>query len=309
MSNSFNYIAMNLTNRCNTYCRYCFQSAQVNDTDYLNIENVSEILKYVMTKASDDQKRILHLTGGEPTMNPDFFKILSFAVENGFTVRIQSNGLLWNSFEEKELELLNNNNVSIKISLDGWSEEIHGFLRAKNTYQKVVDNIKLLTKYCPVVGVKTCVHEKNIDELYRMLDVCKKLNVQGFSYSMLRQEGEALLHVPKEEFDIPEIRVAEKLIPYYNDPKYQYLMNGNNLLLYYYTSGNIRYQHHFYIDYDGKVYPHQSCIESECMGNVLQDGFEALDVEKSVKWGHCHVVDPETVSFVKENFHPMNKRG
>ena len=63
---------MNLTNRCNTYCRYCFQSAQVNDTDYLNIENVSEILKYVMTKASDGQKRILHLTGGEPTMNSDF---------------------------------------------------------------------------------------------------------------------------------------------------------------------------------------------------------------------------------------------
>lgn len=308
MGNPYNYLAVNLTNRCNTYCRYCFQSAKKNDTDYLNYENIVRILDYAQTKADPDKKHILHLTGGEPTLNADFFRILKYAIDHQFTVRIQSNGLLWNTFPEEDMNLLKHPNVSIKISLDGWNEETHGFLRAKGSFGRVKSNIELLTHYCNVVGVKTCVHEKNIDELYRMLDLCRILGVQGFSYSMLRREGEAVSNVPDAEFLIPEVRVAEKLIPYFNQPRYQYLMNGNNLLLYYYTGGNIRYQHHFYIDYNGNVYPHQSCVNSEMMGNILNEGLDALQPEMAQRYGHYHIVDKETVIYVKNHFIPQNKR-
>lgn len=309
MGNPFNYIAINLTNRCNTYCKYCFQSATATDQDYLDFETVKNILDYTGNRADADKKRIIHLTGGEPTMNHDFFKILEYVIQKGFVVRIQSNGLSWNRFRQEDLELLRNKNVSIKISLDGWNAETHEFLRAPNTFELIKSNIQLLTHYCRMVGIKTCVHEKNIDELGRMLEVCKELSVQGFSYSILRREGEALHHVPEQEFQISEVTVAEKLIPLFNKPEYQYLMNGNNLLLYYYTGGNIRYQPHFYVDYDGNVYPHQSCVQEECMGNVLKEGNDVFVLEKALEWGHSHEVNMPTVAYVKEHFQPRNKRG
>lgn len=220
MGNPFNYIAINLTNRCNTYCKYCFQSATATDQDYLYFETVKNILDYTGNRADADKKRIVHLTGGEPTMNHDFFKILEYVIQKGFVVRIQSNGLSWNRFRQEDLELLRNKNVSIKISLDGWNAETHEFLRAPNTFELIKSNIQLLTHYCRMVGIKTCVHEKNIDELGRMLEVCKELSVQGFSYSILRREGEALHHVPEQEFQISEVTVAEKLIPLFNKPEY-----------------------------------------------------------------------------------------
>lgn len=306
MGNPFNYIAINLTNRCNTYCKYCFQSARKQDKDYLNYENVRSILEYVVSKA--DGKKILHLTGGEPTMNSDFFRILSYAADNDFIVRIQTNGIAWDTMGTDALKLLKNENVSVKISLDGWNEETHEFLRAKGSFQKVVRNIEMLTKYSCMIGIKTCIHEKNIGELYKMLEFCRALHVQGFSYNMLRREGEAQYSVPEPEFHIEELEVARKLIPYFNKPEYQYLMNGNNLLLFYYCDGDIRYQHHFYIDYDGRVYPHQSCVRDECLGNVFIDGVSALDAEKTVKYGHSHMVDRAAAAYVKEHFIPINKR-
>lgn len=198
MGNPFNYIAINLTNRCNTYCKYCFQSARKQDKDYLNYENVRSILEYVESKA--DGKKILHLTGGEPTMNPDFFRILSYAADNDFIVRIQTNGISWDTMGTDALKLLKNKNVSVKISLDGWNEETHEFLRAKGSFQKVVRNIEMLTEYNSMIGIKTCIHEKNIGELYKMLEFCRALHVQGFSYNMLRREGEAQHSVPESEF-------------------------------------------------------------------------------------------------------------
>lgn len=307
--NPFNYIAVNLTNRCNTHCKYCFQTARPAEKDFLNFDNIVMILKFVMSKADLGQKRILHLTGGEPTMNRDFFRIVQYAVDNDFTVRIQTNGLAWSGFKEENLMLLNNPRVSLKVSLDGWNAPTHEFLRAPGTFNQIIESLTILHRYSSMIGIKTCIHEKNIDELYKMLDICRELKVQGFSYNMLRREGDALSEVDYQEFEIPERLVAEKLIPWFNRPEYQYLMNGNNLLLFYYTKGDIRYQYHFYIDYDGRVFPHQSCVPAECMGNVLEDGLnlKALDPQKAIRWCHYHTVDTDTVEYVKNHFIPIHK--
>lgn len=306
MSNPFNYIAINLTNRCNTFCKYCFQNSVAKDKDYLDYQFVTKMLDYTRDKA--DGKRILHLTGGEPTLNPDFFGILEYAIKHQYVVRIQSNGLSWLDYPEEKMRLLKEPKVSIKISLDGWNKETHEYLRAPNSFEPVVSSIRRIKEYCSVVGIKTCVHTKNISCLENMLFLADDLKLQGFSYNMIREEGAALSYLDKCDLNIEEIEVAKRLIPYFNQKKYQYLMNGNNLLLFYYTSGDIKYQKHFYIDYDGSVFPHQSCLQNERMGNVIIDGFSALDVEKAICNGHSHIVDIATVDYVKKHFVPIKKR-
>ena len=304
--NPFGYIALNLTNRCNTFCRYCFQNAQANETDYLDFSFVKTVLEY--TEERNPGRKILHLTGGEPTLNRDFFKILEYAVNRGFIVRIQSNGMRWVQFSHEQMQLLSSPNVSIKVSLDGWNSETHEYLRAKGSFGPVMEGTARIHEYCRMVGLKTCVHSRNIGNLENMVYLADRLGLQGFSYNLIRNEGAALKNVPPEDMDIPEIYVAKRLIPVFNDEKYQYLMNGNNLLLFYYTNGNIAYQKHFYIDYNGAVYPHQSCMKQEYMGNVLQDGLKVLDPARAIRDGHEHVVDMETVNYVKDHFVPIKRK-
>lgn len=305
-SNPFGYIALNLTNRCNTFCRYCFQNARANDQDYLDFNFVKTVLEYAQER--NPGRRILHLTGGEPTLNRDFFKILEYAVSHGFIIRIQSNGMRWTQFSHEQMQMLSDPNVSIKISLDGWNSDTHEYLRAKGSFGPVMEGIARIHEYCRMVGLKTCVHSRNVGNLEEMVYLADRLGLQGFSYNLIRNEGAALSNVPAEDMDIPEVCVAKRLIPVFNDEKYQYLMNGNNLLLFYYTSGNIVYQKHFYIDYDGSVYPHQSCLKKEYMGNVLQDGLQVLDPARAIRDGHEHVVDKETVDYVKSHFVPIKRK-
>ena len=85
---------VDLTNRCNLTCPVCFASA--NQAGYLSEPTFEMVVE--MLRALRDQKPVpasaVQFTGGEPTLHPDFFRILETAREMGFAhVQCASNGV------------------------------------------------------------------------------------------------------------------------------------------------------------------------------------------------------------------------
>lgn len=262
----FKSLCINLTNRCDTYCKYCFQSAgNKKGTDPLSFIEIKRLLLYAQSKNKDCNK-FLQLTGGEVTLHKDFFNIITLALDLGYILRIQTNGLDLSSLPIEKLKILSSSKILFKISLDGWNSETHEYLRAPGTFDRVISGIQKLREYNQFIGLKTVVHSKNFIELEKMLDQCLNLEAFAFSYNTLRSEGRGQSVEPNA---ISELEIAKKMIPFLNLKKYNHLYNGTQLLFYkLFQSTEIVRPPSFYIDFDGSVYPDQKTLENEKIGNI-----------------------------------------
>lgn len=86
---------IDLSNRCNLTCPVCFASANqagpLAEPDY---EMVVEMLR-ALRASKPTPVTAVQFTGGEPTLHPDFFRILSVARDMGFShVQAATNGIL-----------------------------------------------------------------------------------------------------------------------------------------------------------------------------------------------------------------------
>ena len=85
---------IDLSNRCNLNCPVCFASA--NSTNYISEPDFPMVVE--MLRALRQQQpypaTAIQFTGGEPTLHPDFFKIVREAKRMGFShIQIATNGL------------------------------------------------------------------------------------------------------------------------------------------------------------------------------------------------------------------------
>ena len=83
---------LHITNRCNLRCRHCVYKSgdlEMPDFPYAALKWLANYLQKLGIKE-------IHITGGEPLLHPDLFSIIQFLSVNGFTVKMQSNGLLIN---------------------------------------------------------------------------------------------------------------------------------------------------------------------------------------------------------------------
>ena len=74
-------IIIELTNRCNFSCPFCYKNAQKNG-NFLDYNEIAKIYHLIRGKV-----KYIQLTGGEPTMHPDFEKIVELLTLSDGTLR------------------------------------------------------------------------------------------------------------------------------------------------------------------------------------------------------------------------------
>lgn len=140
-------LSIEVTTECNSNCTHCFARAGLSRYQSLP----SRIVKDIIKEGYEVGYRRLHITGGEPLIWKNFFKILDFAFYTGYTdVFINTNGTLLN---EKICSDLSDyrDRLSISVSLQG-TQKIHDRFRGNGSYKKatfgisnaLAKNIKLL---------------------------------------------------------------------------------------------------------------------------------------------------------------------
>lgn len=170
-----------IENACNLDCIYCFaQHKNLNNSalDYKTI--INNILKF--------NPVTLILTGGEPTLNKDLKKILTYINDKTITI-IDSNGT-YLSFEEMIPYL---NNSVVRFSIDSVNTKVIEKVRpskvlndTSNQIIKIKNNIhELIANNIPVI-IQTVVTKYNKDELDEIHDFLIANNIKRWYISAVK---------------------------------------------------------------------------------------------------------------------------
>lgn len=162
----YNILDMKLTYRCNNNCKYCCQDRKLRDEN-CDLE-LSRIIKILDNEPNVDK---VVLTGGEPTLSKDLFKIIELIrAKNIKNIQLQSNGR--NLKDENFLkQLLKRGINSFGISLHGCSPQMHeSFTGTKGSFADVINALENLKKYNVPVALNCVITKHNINQLEEIVN-------------------------------------------------------------------------------------------------------------------------------------------
>ena len=125
---------------CNLYCSHCYSSSGPKQSKQ---DLDPEILKHAIYDAKTLGYKIVSISGGEPLIYGDLFKLLSYAKSLDMITTVTTNGTIMN--EENILQIKNFVDI-VAISLDG-PPNIHNRMRgSNNAFRSLVTTMGLLKK-------------------------------------------------------------------------------------------------------------------------------------------------------------------
>ena len=161
-------VLLQITERCNMRCKHCFVSSLSEGND-LSFEIIKE---QILPKLKEANVTRVTLTGGEPMVHRNIMDIIKLFNENKIHITLCTNALGLN--EEKIIEISKLNDVHVNVSLDGFSSKSHGKFRGNDSdiiFNKIIENIKLLSKYNLLNGIMTSPNKYSSVQEY--IDICK----------------------------------------------------------------------------------------------------------------------------------------
>ncbi len=196
---------------CNIECAHCYiDSSPTNDS--LAYISLDEVLGYL--NEIEELKlgtREIGLTGGEPFMNPHCCAMMEAALERGFQVLVLTNAMQPMLRPRIRTHLLQLNNqykdhLSLRVSLDHFSKELHETERGPDTWDKTLEGLVWLSKngFKMNVAGRTCWGET--DETARA-GYAELFDREGILVDAAHPTELVLFPEMDEEADVPEITV------------------------------------------------------------------------------------------------------
>lgn len=174
---------LHITNRCNLKCKHC-----VYDSGSLNMPDMA--LDTVKTLANGFKKmgiNEIHITGGEPLLNKDFFVIASYLRSKGFRVRMQTNGMVVTNDIAKKVK--ETGIEYVLISIDGTKDFHNSFRKSKLSFDKAVKAVEIFKSAGVPVGVTTVLCKDNVSEIEKTIELVNSLHADQHSFFYLTPNG------------------------------------------------------------------------------------------------------------------------
>ncbi len=156
--------SLEITSHCNLRCRHCY--GEYGNGDKKIHMNISDI-KSIIDDMDEAGVKIVELTGGDISVHPNLFEIITYALTKDFTqISLLTNGLV---LERKVKDLIINHPTKFVVQID-----LHSMGSEYNSWftQRTVDveilkkNIKHFIKNDVRVRVAMIVTNKNIGDVY-----------------------------------------------------------------------------------------------------------------------------------------------
>lgn len=170
---------LQITRKCNNNCVFC--SNPKIDKD-LSLDEILEILKNY--KEQDITE--VFLTGGEPTIHPLFFEIVKTLNEEGFKVRIITNGMNFGDktfIDQYEKSNIDSTHLSFHSHVEEQSEKLYG---SKETIKLQKEGIKNLNSTNIKYHFNTTINSinyKNLSELMEfIISTCPRVTHIVFNF-------------------------------------------------------------------------------------------------------------------------------
>ncbi|KWW28051.1 MAG: putative Fe-S oxidoreductase [bacterium P3] len=178
-------VSLDLSNDCNLNCPYCFtapakSSKRDKNSDCLTFEEYKEIIMQL----KDAGTRTINIIGaGEPTMYPNFDKLMEFIALQGIKVCVSTNGILLAS-QNKRIDFLNDIKATIILKVNSRNSHLQDILVGRNGYAAMRDNTlkklicKGFNKDVPTrLAINTLLIKPIYTELFDIFLFCRENNI------------------------------------------------------------------------------------------------------------------------------------
>lgn len=165
--NSIYYFNINYS--CNNNCVFCFSHNTGIERRDIDFDQLAKVLLSVSPDNTDE----ICINGGEPTLHPDFYKILNFIDKNFLTnTVVYSNGSLINAEKLKDLK-----RTSFVIPIHG-NENLHNEItQNKNSFFQTLRQVKNLQQKNLPYAIKFILNKEMVESKFKIRNFLKKHNL------------------------------------------------------------------------------------------------------------------------------------
>ncbi len=177
-------VVFNITRRCNLNCQHCYLESQ--DKKYKGELKTREI-KRTIDSFEKLEIPILLLSGGEPLVHKDIFKIIDYAKHKGIHVGLSTNGTL---ITKKTARMLKKTGIDyVGVSIDGLSGMHDRMRNLKGAYKLAMHGVINSLEAGLKTGIRFTITKANSKELPDVLDLCVAEKIPRFCMYHLVYSG------------------------------------------------------------------------------------------------------------------------
>jgi heme b synthase len=178
-------VAWEVTRSCNLACAHCRAASQ--KRLYSGELTTSECFQVIDEIASFVQPVII-LTGGEPLLRKDIFKIIAYGKVKGLTMVMAPNGTLLT--EENTRKIIESGIKRISISLDGPDAATHDNLRmVSGAFQAAIDGINMAKRLGLEFQINSTITKRNVGLLAEIMKLAQDLGAKAYHIFLLVPTG------------------------------------------------------------------------------------------------------------------------
>jgi heme d1 biosynthesis radical SAM protein NirJ len=177
-------VIWNLVRRCNLTCLHCYSISA--DVDFPGELTTDEVFR-VMNNLKGFRVPVLILSGGEPLLRADLFRIAERAIAMGFYTGLSTNGTLIDAAMAGRIAATGFDYVG--ISLDGLRETHDRFRRKVGAFDASLAGIRNCRERGVKVGLRFTLTQDNAGDLNGVLELCEREGIDKFYLSHLNYAG------------------------------------------------------------------------------------------------------------------------
>lgn len=196
-----------LTDGCNLRCRHCwitptFVNGEPSPGTYLPLD----LLKQAVAEAKPLGLRAAKLTGGEPTLHPQFVEIADYLSAEGLSLTMETNGTRIDEALARHLKQQTNLSF-VSVSLDGATAASHDSFRGvMGSFDAAFRGIRALIAagYKPQLIMSP--HRGNIGEVEAVVQLAVELGAGSVKFNPVMASGRGIgMHERGEALEFEEI--------------------------------------------------------------------------------------------------------
>ena len=171
-------VDIDITNRCNLRCKYCYHFSGPGDV-------AEDLPKEEWIQFFEELNRCavmnVSLAGGEPFFRKDLRDLVEGIVQNKMRFTVLSNGTLIT--DSMAAFLFSTGRCDgVQVSIDGSKPETHDACRGKGNFRKAMDGIECLQRHGIPVQIRVTVHRHNVSDLEGIAQLLlDQVGLPGFS--------------------------------------------------------------------------------------------------------------------------------
>jgi len=198
-----------VTDRCNLTCPTCYSESSPNSGRHRTLAEIEKMFDLIV--ANEGQPDVVQLSGGEPTIHPDFFQIMDIAKSKPIRhLMINTNGIRIAGDEDFVARLADYKpGIEVYLQFDSFKETALKKMRGKDLTEVRIKALEKLNKYnLSTTLVVTLQKGVNNDEIGKIIEFALTQDcVRGVTFQPVQVAGRLENFDPeKERYTLTEVR-------------------------------------------------------------------------------------------------------